>query len=211
VNDSAPYAAAGRRGAREAVLGILIASFGCARDSPAPPGDPVFRVSISITDPVRQVLALEIENLSTRPLHFSDPDRWNFANLIKVGFRGYQSVISVEAPRAVSDRQPDRDGDMLKVHWVLPIEDGREIAARSRERWTVRVPEAVGGGRYSLALVVVARAQERWLTVEEPVLGRRTADLPGPARWLAFVIFGCLLLASGALISLALPRRRSGT
>lgn len=162
-------------------------------------------------DQVRGTLVIEIENRASRPLHFPEPERWNYANLIKVGFRAFQPVIPTEAPRNVSEQQPNRDGDMMRVHWVLPLETELDVASSSRERRTFQVPEAIGGGRYSLALVVVARAQERWLTVEEPVLGKRSAGLPGSVRALAFVIFASLVLASAAFISLARPRDRSAT
>jgi hypothetical protein len=199
------------RARRLASMALLIGSSACARSATPPMVDPIFEVSVYASDRAGGTLTLEIENRSNRPLHIPDPDRWNFANLIKVGFRAYQSVIPTEAPGAVSDRPPDRDGDMAEVHWVLPLEDARDIAARSRERRTIRVPETLGAGRYSLALVVTGRAQERWLTIEEPVLGPRTANLPGSVRGLAFVVFGCLLLGAGALISIALPGNRGAT
>lgn len=189
-------------------MGLLSATLACSQPQAPPPANPIFTVSVVAVDPGRDVLVIEIENRADRPLHFPEPERWNFANLIKVGFRAFQPVIPVEAPRLITTAQPNRDGDMMQVHWVLPVENELDIAPRSREQRTFRVPRHVGGGRYSLALVVVGRAQGQWLTVEEPVFGARRANLPGPVRWLAAVIFGSLLAAFAALASLLWPRGR---
>jgi hypothetical protein len=204
----APLRLAGRAPAGCAALALVVSgSLGCSGALPRYPEDPVFRLSVRETPGATDTLLLEIENRSNRALHFSDPERWNYVNLVKVGFRVYQPVFPVEARRAISDRAPDRDGDMVRVRWVLPVEGGAEIDARSRAERTIRVPEDLGGGRYSLALVVVARAQGRWLTVEEPVLGPRTAALPGAVRALAGLVLGCLLLAGWSVLSLLRPRR----
>ena len=214
MNESEAHKAARKAGPRVRRLlagGLIIGALGCARPVDPTPEDPIFKVSVVAVDQVRGTLVIEIENRASRPLHFPEPERWNYANLIKVGFRAFQPVIPTEAPRNVSEQQPNRDGDMMRVHWVLPLETELDVASSSRERRTFQVPEAIGGGRYSLALVVVARAQERWLTVEEPVLGKRSAGLPGSVRALAFVIFASLVLASAAFISLARPRDRSAT
>lgn len=211
MKDSEAHEAAGPKTPRafRLLTGLLLlASLACSRPQAPLPKDPLFTVSVVVAYPGRDTLVIEIDNRSDRPLHFPEADRWNFANLIKVGFRAFQPVIPVEAPRLITDAQPNRDGDMMQVHWVLPAEKELDIAPRSREQRTFRVPRPVGGGRYSLALVVVARAQGRWLTIEEPVFGPRSANLPGPVRWLAAVIFGCLLSAFAALASLVWPRGR---
>lgn len=207
MNDSEAHRAAGQNTPRACRLltGLLAATLACSRPQAPLPANPVFTISMVAVDPGRDVLVIEIENRSDRPLHFPEPERWNFANLIKVGFRAFQPVIPTAAPRLVTTAQPNRDGDMMQVHWVLPAEEELDIPPRSRERRTFQVPAQIGGGRYSLGLVVVGRAQSRWLTVEEPVFGPRRANLPGPVRWLATVIFGCLLAAFAALASLLWP------
>ncbi len=208
MNDSEAHEAAGRNTPRayRLLTALLAATLACSQPQAPPPTDPLFTVSVVAVHPGRDTLVIEIENRSGRTLHFPEPERWNFANLIKVGFRAFQPVIPAEAPRLITTDQPNRDGDMMQVHWVLPAEKESDIAPRSREQRTFRVPPRVGGGRYSLGLVVVGRAQGQWLTIEEPVFGPRRASLPGPVRWLAAVIFGCLLAAFAALASLLWPR-----
>lgn len=210
MNDSEAHRAAGQNTLRAYRLlgGLLTATLACSSPPAPPPSDPLFTVSVVAADRGRDILVIEIENRSDRTLHFPEPERWNFANLIKVGFRGLQPVIPVEAPRLITAAQPNRDGDMMQVHWVLPAEKELDIAPRSREQRTFRVPEPIDGGRYSLALVVVGRARGQWLTIEEPVFGPRRAGLPAPVRWLAAVIFACLLAAFAALTSLVWPLGR---